>query len=63
MRLGAPGAVAATKQLLRDAMASGDLDARFAAMQALSDSLFAGPEAAEGIAAFAEKRPPSWQRQ
>ena len=63
VRLGAPGAVAATKQLLRDAMASGDLDARFAAMQALSDSLFAGPEAAEGIAAFAEKRPPSWQRQ
>ena len=28
----------------------------------LSDELFAGPDAAEGMAAFAEKRPPAWQR-
>ena len=29
---------------------------------ALSDEIFAGPDAAEGMAAFAEKRPPAWQR-
>ena len=28
---------------------------------ALSDVLFQSPDAAEGMAAFAEKRPPSWQ--
>ena len=30
------------------------------AMTALSESLFRSPEAAEGMRAFAEKRPPSW---
>ena len=38
-----------------------DRDEAFARMRALSDELFAGPDAAEGMAAFAEKRPPSWQ--
>jgi enoyl-CoA hydratase/carnithine racemase len=51
---GAPDAVAATKQLLRNP--SSDM----AAMAALSESLFRGDEAAEGMRAFAEKRPPSW---
>ena len=33
-------------------------DEAFERMRALSDELFAGPDAAEGMAAFAEKRPP-----
>jgi methylglutaconyl-CoA hydratase len=57
LRLGAPGALAATKELLR-----GDepLDARFAQMQELSARFFAGAEGQEGMRAFAEKRKPSW---
>jgi methylglutaconyl-CoA hydratase len=50
---GAPGAVAATKQLLRG---SGS----WSEMQTLSESLFVGAEAAEGMRAFAERRPPRW---
>ena len=53
--MGAPGAVAATKRLLRD-------DRSWQAMQQLSESLFAGDDAAEGMRAFAERRPPAWQR-
>jgi hypothetical protein len=30
-------------------------------MRQLSEELFGGPDAAEGMAAFAERRPPSWQ--
>jgi len=63
VRLGAPGALAVTKTLLREAF-DGDgtaRDAAFERMRELSDSLFAGPEAREGMAAFAEKRPPAWQ--
>ena len=48
-----PNAVAATKQLLRRPM---DL----AAAQRLSEQLFNSPAAAEGMRAFAEKRPPRW---
>jgi methylglutaconyl-CoA hydratase len=61
--LGAPGAVTATKQILRDALdePTGERAARFERMRALSDELFQGADAAEGMAAFAEKRPPSWQ--
>lgn len=55
---GAPAAVAATKRLLRGDPA--ELDAAFAAMERLSADLFAGPDAAEGMAAFAERRPPRW---
>ena len=29
-------------------------------MQALSEALFVGSEAAEGMYAFAERRPPNW---
>jgi len=51
---GAPGAVAATKRVLRQATPN------MADMQALSEALFGSAEAAEGMTAFAEKRPPSW---
>lgn len=51
---GAPNAVAASKQLLRNASTS------YAEMTLLSESLFRSDEAAEGMRAFAEKRPPTW---
>jgi methylglutaconyl-CoA hydratase len=59
IRQGAPAAVAATKRILREVP---DLprDEAFERMRRLSDELFAGPEAAEGMAAFREKRPPRW---
>lgn len=52
--LGAPGALAATKALLRDPSAD------YAELGALSAAHFASPEGREGVAAFAEKRRPSW---
>jgi enoyl-CoA hydratase/carnithine racemase len=58
---GAPGAVAATKGLLHS-VASMERRAAFEAMAALSNELFNGADAAEGMAAFAEKRTPSWSR-
>ena len=60
IRMGAPRAVAETKRMLR-LVPTLDRDEAFTRMRALSDELFAGPDAAEGMAAFAEKRPPSWQ--
>lgn len=56
---GAPGAVAATKRLLHGA-GDASLRAELAAMQTLSEQLFAGAEAAEGMRAFAERRAPTW---
>jgi methylglutaconyl-CoA hydratase len=53
LRLAAPRAVAQAKRLVR-----GPLD--FSAMEQLSQEFFASDEAREGIAAFAEKRPPLW---
>jgi enoyl-CoA hydratase/carnithine racemase len=61
IRMGAPRAVAETKRMLR-LVPTLDRDDAFARMRALSDELFASPDAAEGMAAFTEKRPPSWQR-
>ena len=58
---GGPQAVAATKRMLRNAAHDGTRDASFAEMRALSDHHFQSVEAAEGMAAFAEKRPPAWQ--
>ena len=55
----APNAVAMTKTLLRGA-ASRQLTDDFATMRALSESLFGSAEAAEGMRAFAERRPPDW---
>jgi enoyl-CoA hydratase/carnithine racemase len=56
---GAPGAVAATKLLLHHAGDS-TLVAELTEMRALSERLFGGAEAAEGMRAFAERRTPSW---
>jgi enoyl-CoA hydratase len=51
---GAPGAVAATRRLLRGAAHN------LVEMQALSEALFNSPEAAEGMRAFAAKTNPTW---
>jgi len=56
---GAPRAVAETKRLLHT-VPTLDRPEAFEAMRALSDELFAGPDAAKGMAAFAEKRTPVW---
>src|SRR6476619_5065150 len=61
LRLGAPDALAATKALLQRPLGD-DLDSTFAAMQELSARHFASAEGQEGMAAFAEKRPPTWVR-
>jgi enoyl-CoA hydratase/carnithine racemase len=57
---GAPRAVAATKRILADVPGT-DRATAFDAMRALSDELFQGPDAAEGMAAFREQRPPTWR--
>lgn len=58
--LGSPKALAASKELLRRVPAFTDQEAAFRWTAALSGSLFAGDEAAEGMRAFAEKRLPAW---
>jgi methylglutaconyl-CoA hydratase len=57
--LGGPAALAAAKSLLATVPTMGRDDA-FAWTKSLSESLFASPEAAAGIAAFRERRPPPW---
>jgi methylglutaconyl-CoA hydratase len=59
LRLGAPGALAATKELLRRQRPA-ELGPQFAEMLELSARFFAGEEGQEGMRAFAEKRRPSW---
>ncbi len=56
---GGPGALAAAKRLVFDVPALERTDA-FAKTTQVSQALFASDEAAEGITAFREKRPPSW---
>jgi len=56
---GGPAALATAKRLVFDIPTMERTDA-FTWTTALSDSVFASPEAAEGMAAFREKRPPSW---
>lgn len=56
---GAPGAVAETKAMLRTVPAL-PRDEAFETMRVLSERLFSGEEAAEGMAAFADKRRPTW---
>lgn len=58
---GAPTAVAATKRVLHS-VASTDRSEAFDAMATLSNDMFNSPDAAEGMAAFAEKRLPNWSR-
>jgi enoyl-CoA hydratase/carnithine racemase len=59
LRKSAPGAVRATKKLLRALPAQGWSDGLEAAAS-ISAELFAGPEATEGMAAFLQKRRPAW---
>lgn len=59
LALGAPGALAATKQMLRRPAAA-SMDADFTEMLELSARHFAGEEGQEGMAAFAAKRPARW---
>jgi methylglutaconyl-CoA hydratase len=56
---GAPGALGATKSLLRNAP-HGPLAERFAVLTEMSARHFAGEEGREGMSAFAEKRPARW---
>jgi methylglutaconyl-CoA hydratase len=57
--LGGPTALAAAKRLVF-AVPSLERTAAFTHTSAVSRDLFASPEAAEGMAAFGEKRLPSW---
>ncbi len=56
---GAPGALATTKQLLRELWPS-PLEADFAQAHNVHVAARTSPEAMEGIASFLEKRPPNW---
>jgi enoyl-CoA hydratase/carnithine racemase len=58
---GAPGALGASKRLVREIPGMPE-DAAFAKAEAVSASFFASEEALEGMRAFAEKRPPRWQQ-
>lgn len=55
-----PKALAATKAMLRRDRSGLSMADDLAAMSALSAGYFASAEAAEGIAAFRQKRPPAW---
>lgn len=59
LALGGPQALAATKALL-SALPGPSLGEDLTRMAALSAERFASAEGQEGIAAFREKRPPSW---
>ena len=54
-----PNSLAATKQILRSVPGE-PVDEAFPRMQRLSELLFESAEAAEGMGAFLDKRPPSW---
>ena len=60
LRLGAPSALAGAKALIRDVPGMA-LKAAFEETARRSAAFFASEEAREGMTAFAEKRPPSWQ--
>ncbi|MCC6849050.1 MAG: enoyl-CoA hydratase/isomerase family protein [Deltaproteobacteria bacterium] len=57
--LGGPNAVREAKRLVRT-VSRVSMDEGFAYAEAKIAELFASPEAAEGMMAFATKRPPSW---
>lgn len=59
VRAGAPRAVAETKRILHE-VPHLDRDDALERMTALSNELFSGPDAAEGMLAFREKRLPAW---
>jgi len=56
---GGPNAIAASKRLIAE-VPSMPVDDAFTWTQQLSADLFRGPEAAEGMGAFLEKRPARW---
>lgn len=58
--MAAPQALAATKRLSRSDDAIAALEAELAGLEVLSARYFASDEGREGLAAFAEKRPPRW---
>ena len=60
--LGGPIAVAETKKLVRRMLAL-PRDQAFVEAAQWSLRMFGSPEGAEGMAAFREKRKPSWVRQ
>ncbi len=57
--LGGPNAVAEAKRLIRT-VSKVSMDEGFAYAEAKIAELFASPEAAEGMTAFVQKRPPKW---
>jgi methylglutaconyl-CoA hydratase len=59
LRLGGPGALGHAKRLVHNVPKMATRDA-FAWAAKRSEELFAGEEAAEGVAAFLEKRAPRW---
>lgn len=59
LRLGAPAALAGTKELLRSERPA-TMAEDFAQMQKLSAGYFASEDGQEGIRAFAERRAPAW---
>jgi methylglutaconyl-CoA hydratase len=59
---GAPGALAAAKRLVYDHLRRADRAEAFRLTSELSQMLFASKEAAEGIAAFRDKRAPAWRQ-
>jgi enoyl-CoA hydratase/carnithine racemase len=59
VRLTEPNAVAATRQLLVE-LPTMEVGEGLRHAETISTALFNSPEAAEGIAAFREKRPPNW---
>lgn len=58
-RTAAPKAIATTKRITRR-FVSWDMPKLLEEMRMLSSAVFDSPEAREGMAAFAEKRPPGW---
>ncbi|HVS13253.1 MAG TPA: enoyl-CoA hydratase-related protein [Thermoanaerobaculia bacterium] len=62
IHLGGPTAVTECKKLVRT-IPHLDLESGFELATGWSRSLFAGEEAAEGMRAFREKRPPRWARE
>lgn len=61
LRKGGPAALGFAKRLVNEVPAMSQKDA-FSWATALSNELFAGAEAREGMAAFLGKRPPAWAK-
>lgn len=60
IKLGSPKAISECKALARRAAEPGPLAEAFREMEDWSRRMFAGPDGQEGMAAFREKRRPSW---